>query len=190
MTTLTVNVLTPLSSPCPMPLAMMSYDGLCSKTAHPPFAVSHELFFSPSTMAPAVTPSTDPPSKDPSKMSKSELLRLYKTTTTEKEELTKKCGQYPRVSHQEAPSVDYTTRLMIFIPGKVQKKYKNAKRALDATRNSNELAKRDLIPHPTGQTHGRGNFNLAECLFETSDVSKEDYNTFIVRCLVQLTFIC
>jgi hypothetical protein len=52
-------------------------------------------------MAPAAATSIDMPSKDPSKMSKSELLRLYKAAAAEKEELVKKYGQYPCVFHQE-----------------------------------------------------------------------------------------
>ena len=61
------------------------------------------------------------------------------------------------------------------MPGKARKKYRNAKKALDAGQGSNSLAKRESIPYPNGQTHGRGNFNLVEFLFEASNISKEDY---------------
>ena len=34
-------------------------------------------------------------------MSKRELVHLYNTTVAEKDDLAKKCGQYPHVSHGE-----------------------------------------------------------------------------------------
>ncbi|KAF9784484.1 hypothetical protein BJ322DRAFT_1021228 [Thelephora terrestris] len=102
----------------------------------------------------APTASTNKPSKDLSKMSKSELLRLLQTTISEKEELDKKREKF-------------------------QKKYKRAKKALDTGQHSNESAPKELIPYPTGKTHGRGEFNLADDLLYHSEVSKEDYNTFI-----------
>jgi hypothetical protein len=64
---------------------------------------------------------------------------------------------------------------------KFQKKYKRAKKALDTGQHSNESATKELIPYPTGKTHGRGEYNLADDLLYYSEVSKEDYNTFIVR---------
>ena len=62
--------------------------------------------------------------------------------------------------------------------GKVQKKYKHAKRAINA---SHEPANRELIPYPSGQTHSRDGFNLAEFVFKASHIGKEDYNTLIAR---------
>jgi hypothetical protein len=64
--------------------------------------------------------------------------------------------------------------------GKAQKKYKHVKKTLEASQGSSKPVKK-LIPYPTGQIHGRGNFNLADYLYVESSVSKEDYNTFIVR---------
>lgn len=64
--------------------------------------------------------------------------------------------------------------------GKVQKKYKHAKKALATSQDFDGPAKGDKIPYPTGETHGRGNFNLPAFLSEHSGVSKEDYNAFIV----------
>lgn len=65
--------------------------------------------------------------------------------------------------------------------GKVHKRYKRAKRALAASRDPNESAtQRAKIPYPTGETPGRGNLNLADFLLAHSEVSKEDYNAFLV----------
>jgi hypothetical protein len=72
----------------------------------------------------------------------------------------------------------YTTDT--FIPGKFQKKYKRTKRALDDARGACEPAEKKLFLRPTGLTHGRGNYNLAEDLLENSKVTKEEYNTFVV----------
>jgi len=62
----------------------------------------------------------------------------------------------------------------------VQKKYRHAKKALTAGRDSNELTKKEKIPYPTRETPGRGDFNLSAFLSESSGVSKENYNSFIV----------
>ena len=64
---------------------------------HP--AVPHPTFLSPLTMP--RTTSTDISSKDPSKLSKADLVRLYASTAAAKEDLAKKFGQYTRVSHRE-----------------------------------------------------------------------------------------
>lgn len=64
---------------------------------------------------------------------------------------------------------------------KVQKKYKHTKKALNASQRPNESTAKELIPYPTGQTHGRGGYNVADDLFEKSGVTKEGYNTFVIR---------
>jgi hypothetical protein len=124
-------------------------------------------------------------SKDPSKMSKSELLTLYKATAAEKEELAKKCGQYSCFFCSSNCPVLIKLFGRTIMSGKVQKKYKHAKKALDSSR---EPAKRELIPYPSGQTHGRGDFNLAEFLLEHSNVSKEEYNALVVSASAPLAF--
>jgi hypothetical protein len=53
-------------------------------------------------MSPAQTTAISSSSKDPAKMSKGELLRLYRSAAVENENLTKKYGQYPRVSRGES----------------------------------------------------------------------------------------
>lgn len=73
--------------------------------------------------------------------------------------------------------------------GKVQKKYKRAKKALTTTRDFDEPAKQDKIPYPTGETPGRGEFKLSAFLFECSGVGKEDYNGFIVRNFTHLSLL-
>lgn len=65
--------------------------------------------------------------------------------------------------------------------GKVHKRFKRAKKALVASQDPKKSTQRAKIPYPTGETPGRGDFNLADFLFEHSEVSKEDYNAFIVR---------
>ena len=64
--------------------------------------------------------------------------------------------------------------------GKVYKKYKCAKKALEVGQGFDKPVRREKIPYPTGQTPGRGDFDLSEYLEEASDISKEDYNCFIV----------
>jgi len=61
-----------------------------------PSIASHSL-----TMSTAHAAVTSKPLKDPSKMSKGELLCLYKTTVAEKDNIAGKYGQYPHVSHEE-----------------------------------------------------------------------------------------
>ena len=64
------------------------------------------------------------------------------------------------------------------------KKYKGAKKALEAGQGSNGPAKRELIPYPTGKTPGRGDFNLLDYV----GVSKEEYNALIVRNITLFKF--
>lgn len=70
---------------------------------------------------------------------------------------------------------------------KVQKKYKHAKKALEASQDLDESEK---IPYPTGQTPGQGDLKLKEYLKETSGVSPEEYNSFIVRGFMLLESTC
>ena len=49
-------------------------------------------------------------SKDPSKMSKAQLLQLYTSTAAARDDLTKKYGQYLHVFHVEASCI---TQLML-----------------------------------------------------------------------------
>jgi hypothetical protein len=76
------------------------------------------------------------------------------------------------------------------ILGKVHKRFKRAKKALAASQDPNESTQRAKIPYPTGETPGRGDFNLADFLFKHSDVSKEDYNAFLVRSPSQYQLCC
>ena len=55
------------------------------------------------------------------------------------------------------------------------------KKALVTMQDFDGPAKQQKTPYPTGETPGRGDFNLAVYLFEHSAVDKEDYNMFIVR---------
>jgi len=48
----------------------------------------------------------------------------------------------------------------------------------------------EKIPYPTGQTPGRGDFNLSAYLEETSNISKEDYNALIVHDFTVLESTC
>jgi hypothetical protein len=68
----------------------------------------------------------------------------------------------------------------------LQKKHKRTKRALDASQGSAASGNEETIPYPTGQTPGRGDFQLAQFL----KVSQEEYNGFIVCILLSLGFIC
>ena len=146
-------------------------------TAHkwtvPPSTAPHLTSFPPS---PAHTTAMGPSSKDPSKLSKSELLRLYNTAVAKNDTLTKKCGQYLRVSCGEVCQTLIACGRYPLILGKMHKKYKGVKKALEANQGSGEPAKRELIPYPTGKTPGRGDFNLLDYV----GVSKEEYNALIV----------
>lgn len=64
--------------------------------------------------------------------------------------------------------------------GKIHKKYKRAKRVIATGQDANESARQVKIPYPTGETPGRGEFNLADFLLVHSEVSKETYNAFLV----------
>ncbi|KAF9645544.1 hypothetical protein BDM02DRAFT_3131013 [Thelephora ganbajun] len=98
----------------------------------------------------ARTTTTAASSKDPSKLSKADLLRLYMATVTKNDTLTKKYSQ-------------------------LHKKYKRAKMTLEASKGSAAPRSEDLIPYPTGQTPGRGDFNL----FSFLDIGQEEYNAFV-----------
>ena len=132
---------------------------------------------------------TDTSSKDPSKLSKAELIRLYTSTTAAKEDLVKKYGQYSRVSRAEVRQmliVRLITYPVLLGLARLRKKHKRTKRALDASQGSAALGNEETIPYPTGQTPGRGDFQLAQFL----KVGQEEYNGFIVCILLSLGFIC
>lgn len=90
----------------------------------------------------------------------------------------------------EKPTEYWLRNMGTIILGKVQKKYKHAKKVLATSQDVDGPAKREKISYPTGQTHGRGNFNLSTFLSQHSGISKEDYNTFIVRNFPLLEFTC
>ena len=58
----------------------------------------------------------------------------------------------------------------------IQKKYKKAKRTIEAGQGLNKPQAKTTIPYPTGETPGRGDCKLSELL----NVDKEVYNAFIV----------
>ena len=62
----------------------------------------------------------------------------------------------------------------------MQKKYKCAKRIIATGQDTNGPALQAKIPYPSSETLGQGDFNLTDFLLEQSEVSKEDYNTFLV----------
>jgi hypothetical protein len=111
-------------------------------------------------------------------MSKNELLRLYKASIAEKADLNKEIGWYSCFSQQDVGEILilFTTNTRVL--GKIKKKYKRAKKALDV---NNEPLLREIIAYPIGKTPGRGDFNLADYIFEKSGVGKETYNIFVVR---------
>src|SRR6266478_7940597 len=65
--------------------------------------------FSPTTMARNTAASTS--SKDPSKLTRAELLQLYTSTIAAKEDLTKKYGWYPHVSRGEVWQMSVSQQL-------------------------------------------------------------------------------
>jgi hypothetical protein len=129
----------------------------------------------------AATTSTS--SKDPSKLSKGELLQLYKTVTAAKEDLSKKYGQYTRVSCGDATPMLHHAFNALPILGRAQKKYRRARRALEA--GPDTPVSQDTIPYPTGETPGRGDLQLSIRL----DIGKEEYNAFIVRDFTLFKFL-
>ena len=64
--------------------------------------------------------------------------------------------------------------------GKIYKKYRHAKKVIATGRDAGASVQRTKIPYPTGETPGRGEFNLATFLLMHSEVSKETYNAFLV----------
>jgi hypothetical protein len=135
------------------------------------------------------TATTDASSKDPLKLSKAELIRLYASTTAAKEDLVKKYGQYSRVSRAEVhqmSAVRLITYPVLLGLGRLRKKHKRTKSTLDASQGSAASRNEETIPYPTGQTPGRGDFQLAQFL----KVSQEEHNAFTVCILLSLEFIC
>ena len=70
--------------------------------------------------------------------------------------------------------------------GRLRKKHKRAKMALDASQGSAALGNEEIIPYPTGQTPGRGDFQLAQFL----KISQEEYNSFVVRTFLLVKLTC
>jgi hypothetical protein len=128
-------------------------------------------------------------SKDPLKLSKQDLIRLFASTTAAKEELAKKYSQYPRVSCGEVHrtlTVWSIVRPVLLGLGRLQKKHKRAKRALEVNKGTAALGNEETIPYPTGQTPGRGDFQLAQFL----KINQEEYNSFIVCTFLSVELTC
>ena len=64
--------------------------------------------------------------------------------------------------------------------GKIQKKYKRAKKVIATGQDANGPAQEKNISYPTGETPGRKEFNLADFLLVHSEVSKSTCNAFLV----------
>jgi hypothetical protein len=70
--------------------------------------------------------------------------------------------------------------------GRLQKKHKCAKRALEVNKGSAALGNEETIPYPTGQTPSQGDFQLTQFL----KINQEEYNSFIIRTFLSVKLTC
>ena len=140
----------------------------------------HQLFHSPLPMAPAAA-SVNTSSKDPTKMSKAELLHLLKTTAAKKEKLDKKCGQYLHLHCWGACWALIPLHRWYFHDSKGPEEVQTHEEGPQCQPTPQWIDSKGTHPLSTRQTHSQGSYNVADNLFEKSGVTKEGYNTFVVH---------